>query len=328
MRRREFVRLFGSATVAFRAVAAQGAEQPKRVGLLTNLAEDDPETRSRLDAFLAALRQLGWRDGSNLKIEYRWGVGDSDNHRKNAAELVALRPDVIVAHGSTIMGPLQRTTKTIPIVFVSVSDPVAGGFASSLGRPGGNSTGFTTFEYGQSAKWLEVLKEIVPDLKWVAVIRDPEQVSGGGQLGALQAAASFLKVELNPIGTRDMSEIDRSVAGFAERPKGGLIVTTAAWAQIHRDELVGLAARHRLPAMYPYRIFVRAGGLSCYTPDIIDQYRRAATYVDRILKGENPGEMAIQAPTKFELVLNLKTAKALGIAVPPSVLSRADEVVE
>jgi ABC-type uncharacterized transport system substrate-binding protein len=220
MRRREFVRLFGSAAVACRAVAAQGAEQPKRVGLLTNLAEDDPETRSRLDAFLAALRQLGWRDGSNLKIEYRWGVGDSDNHRKNAAELVALRPDVIVAHGSTIMGPLQRATKTIPIVFVSVSDPVAGGFASSLGRPGGNSTGFTTFEYGQSAKWLEVLKEIVPDLKWVAVIRDPEQVSGGGQLGALQAAASFLKVELNPIGTRDMSEIDRIRRWFRGAAEG------------------------------------------------------------------------------------------------------------
>jgi putative tryptophan/tyrosine transport system substrate-binding protein len=329
MRRRRFIALLGGTAAAWPlAVRAQQGQRVRRIGVLTNLAENDPETRLRLDAFLLGLQQLGWKEGRNLRIDYRWGVGDTDSHRKNAAELVALAPDVILAHGSTIMGPLQQATHSVPIVFVSVSDPVAGGFVASLARPSGNATGFTSFEYGNSGKWLEMLKEIAPDVTRAAVIRDPEQVSGGGQIGALQAVAATLRIELNPIGMRDMSEIARAIAAFAGRPNGGLIVTTAAWAQIHRDELIALAARHRLPAMYPYRLFVTAGGLSCYSPDIVHEYREAAGYVDRILKGENPGDLPVQAPTKYTLAINLRTAKAIGLVVPAGVLARADEVIE
>jgi putative ABC transport system substrate-binding protein len=326
--RRQVLGFLSGAAVAWPVGALAQPVRVRRVGILTNLAEDDPETKLRLNAFRQGLRQLGWSEGNNLRLDYRWGIGDADNHRKNAQELVALNPDIILAHGSTIMGPLQRVTRRVPIVFVSVADPVAGGFVATLARPAGNATGFTSFEYGQSGKWLELLKDIAPHIKRVAVIRDPEQVSGGGQIGALQAVAATLRIELIPIGLREMNEIEDVVASFAARPDGGIIVTTAAWAQIHRNELVGLAARHRLPAMYPYRLFINAGGLSCYTPDTVQQYRDAAAYVDRILRGERPGDLPVQAPTKYELVLNLKTAKSLGLEVPAMVLARADEVIE
>jgi putative ABC transport system substrate-binding protein len=332
VRRREFVTLLGgaaAASVAWPLVArAQQPERMRRIGVLLNLAADDPEIRARLDAFLQGLQELRWSEGRNLQIDYRWGVGDTDRHRINAAELVALAPDVILAHGSTIMGPLQRATRTVPIVFVSVSDPVAGGFVASLARPGGNATGFTTFEYGMSAKWLELLRQIAPRVKRAAVIRDPGQVSGGGQLGAMQAVAPSFGVELSLVDVRDAGEIERAVTAFARQPNGGLIVTTTALAQIHRDVIVTLAARHRLPAVYPYRLFVTGGGLISYGPDTIDQYRRAAGYVDRILKGEKPADLAVQAPTKYELAINLKTAKTLGLDVPPTLLARADEVIE
>ncbi len=242
--------------------------------------------------------------------------------------MVALAPDVILAHGSPIVRPLQRVTRTVPIVFVSVADPVAGGFVASLARPAGNATGFATSEYGFSAKWLELLKQIAPPLTRAAVIRDPDQVSGGGRLGAIQAAAPSLRVELSLIDVRDTGEIERAVTAFARRPNGGLIVATSAFAQIHRGAIITLAARHRLPAVYPYRFFVTDGGLISYGPDTVDQYRRAAQYVDRILRGEKPANLPVQAPTKYETVLNLKTAKALGLEIPPQVLARADEVIE
>ena len=255
-------------------------------------------------------------------------MGDLDHHRKNATELVALAPDVILVHGSTIMRPLQRATTTVPIVFVSVADPIAGGFIDSLARPGGNATGFTSYDYGMSGKWLELLKQIAPQVVRVAVIRDPAQVSAGGQLGAISAVAPLLGVEPNPIGIRDAVEIERAITTFARQPNGGLIITTSAPAQINRELIIALAAKNRLPAIYPYRLFVASGGLMSYGPDLVDQYRRAAEYVDRILKGEKPGELPVQAPTKYELAINLKTAKALGLAVPSAILARADEVIE
>jgi putative ABC transport system substrate-binding protein len=295
---------------------------------MLNLSEGDPQTKARLAALLRGLEELGWREGQNLRLDYRWGMGEVDNHRKNAAELVALKPDLIIAHGSTIMGPLQRATKRIPIVFVSVSDPVAGGFAASLSRPGGNATGFVSYEYGMSGKWLEVLKQIAPGLTRAAVLRDPEQVSGGGQLGALQAVASVMRVELIPINIREASEIEQGLNEFAKTPDGGVIVTTAALAQIHRGTIIELTKRLRLPAIYPYRLYTTAGGLASYGPEIVDQYHRAAGYVDRILKGEKPANLPVQAPTKYELVINLKAAHASGITVPPTLLARADEVIE
>ena len=327
--RRELLGLLGGAAAAWPVVArGQQGGRVRRVGVLLNLSADDPETQARFGAFRQGLLELGWSEGHNVQFEYRWGVGDVDRHRANAAELVALAPDVILAHGSTIMGPLQRTTQSIPIVFVSVADPIAGGFIANLAQPGGNATGFTSSDYGMSGKWLELLKQIAPDVTRAAIIRDPAQVSGGGQLGAIQAVAPFFKVEVIPLGVRNADEIDRSVTTFARQPKGGLIVTTSALAQIHRDLIVGLAARHRLPAIYPYRLFATSGGLLSYGPSIVDQYRCAASYVDRILKGEKPGELPVQNPTKYELTINLKTAKALGLDVPPSVLVRADEVIE
>jgi putative ABC transport system substrate-binding protein len=303
-------------------------QRMRRVGVLLNLAPDDPETRARIGAFLGRLGELGWSEGKNLQLEYRWGMGDLDQHRKNATELVALAPDVILVHGSTIMRPLQRATATVPIVFVSVADPIAGGFIDSLSRPGGNATGFTSYDYGMSGKWLELLKQTAPQVVRVAIIRDPAQVSAGGQLGAISAVAPLLGVEPNPIGIRDAAEIERAITTFATQPNGGLIITTSAPAQINRDLIIGLAAKNRLPAIYPYRLFVASGGLMSYGPDLVDQYRRAADYVDRILKGEKPGELPVQAPTKYELAINLKTAKALGLNVPSAILARADEVIE
>jgi putative tryptophan/tyrosine transport system substrate-binding protein len=327
--RRKFLATLGSAAAAWPLAArAQQPERVRRIGVLMNLAESDPETRARRAAFLQALQELGWSEGRNVRIDYRWGVGDSDRHRKNAAELVAHEPDIILAHGSPIVRALLEATRTVPIVFVSTADPVGGGFVDSLARPGGNATGFMLYEYGLSGKWLELLREIAPRVTRVAVIRDARQVSGGGQLGAIQAVAHLFGVELRPVDVRDPDEIERDLAAFALQPNGGLIVTAAAFAQIHRDRIITIAARLRLPAVYPYRFMVTSGGLISYGPDLVDQYRRAAGYVDRILKGEKPADLPVQAPVKFEMVINRKTAKALGLEVPPTLLARADEVIE
>ena len=280
-------------------------------------------------AFLQSLQQLGWADGRNVRIDTRWATTNSDDVRKHAAELAALAPDVLVAATGTItVAALLQTTRTVPIVFVVVIDPVGAGFVASLARPGGNATGFTTFEYGMSGKWLELLKEIAPGTARVAVLRDPAIASGIGQFGAIQAVAPSLKVELSPIDVRDAAEIESAVTAFARSANGGLIVTPSALTTRYRDLIVALAARHELPAVYANRYFVTGGGLTFYGPDFIDQYRRAAGYVDRILKGEKPADMPVQAPTKYELVINLKTAKALWLAVPTSLLARADEVIE
>jgi ABC-type uncharacterized transport system substrate-binding protein len=328
MKRREFITVVGGAAAWPILVVNGQADQTRRLGVMLNLAPDDPETKVRLTAFFQGLQELGWTEGRNLKIDYRWGMGNLEHHRTNASELVALAPDVILVHGSTIMGPLRQATRTVPIVFVSVSDPIAGGFVESLAHPGGNATGFTSTDYGMSGKWLELLKQVAPTITRVGVIRDPDQVSGGGQLGAIQAVASLLGVEFNPLGVHDANEIKRTITTFAQQPNGGLIVTTSALAQIHRDLIIALAAQYQLPTIYPYRLFVSSGGLICYGPQIVDEYRRAASYVDRIFKGEKPSDLPVQQPEKFDLVINLKTAKALGIEVPPTLLARAAEVIE
>lgn len=328
MRRREFLTLIAGAVSGPLHIAHAQAEQTRRIAVLLNLADDDPETKARLAAFQQRLKELGWSEGHNLRFDYRWGLGDVDQHRKNAAELIALKPDVFLVHGSTIMGPLQRATRTIPIVFVSVSDPIAGGFVTSLAKPGGNATGFTSTDYGMSGKWMELLKQIAPYITRVGVIRDPDQVSGGGQLGAIQAVAPLLGVQFSTLGVRDAKEIETAIAGFAGQPNGGLIVTTSALAQIHRQQIIELAAKYRLPTIYPYRLFVSDGGLMCYAPKILEQYRDAASYVDRIFRGEKPADLPVQQPSKFELIINAKTANALGLTVPPAMLARADEVIE
>jgi putative tryptophan/tyrosine transport system substrate-binding protein len=271
---------------------------------------------------------LGWTVGRNVRIDFRWAAGDIDRNRRNAAELVALAPDVILAAGSFGVGQLQQVTRTVPIVFVNVIDPVGGGFVESLARPGGNATGFANFEYGISGKWLELLKQIAPHVTRVAVLRDPSRASGSGQLGALQSAAPSFGVELSPIGLRDAGEIERAISAFARASNGSVIVTSGTQSIVHRKLIITIAARHRLPAVYPYRFYVSDGGLISYGPDHIEQYRFAAGYIDRILKGEKPGDLPVQAPTKYELAINLRTAKALGIEVPPTVLARADEVIE
>ena len=278
--------------------------------------------------FLQVLRQLGWTEGRNLRIDIRWASGDADLYRQYAAELVALTPDVILATASPTVAALQAATRTVPIVFAHAVDPVGAGFVDSLARPGGNATGFTLFEYSMSAKWLELLKEIAPGVTRVAVLRDPAAAAGTGQFGAIQSVAPSFGVELNPVNLRDSSEIERVVTAFARSSNGGLIVTASPLALLHRELIVKLAARHEMPAVYNLRSFVTSGGLISYGPDIVDNYRRAAGYVHRILKGEKPADLAVQAPTKFELVINLKTAKALGLTMPPALLARADEVIE
>jgi putative tryptophan/tyrosine transport system substrate-binding protein len=300
----------------------------RRIGVLNNLSEDDPEGRERMAAFLQSLQQLGWSDGRNVKIDYRWGANDADRVRRYAAELVALAPDVILTAGTLSVAVLQQATRTVPIVFGSVIDPVGAGFVETLARPGANITGFTVFEYGISPKWLELLKQIAPHVTRAAVLRDPSVASGTGQLGALQGAAPSFGLELRPIDVRDAGDIERSVAAFARTSNGGLIVTGSTLATSHRDLIVKLAARHRLPAVYPARYFVSSGGLISYGPDRVEQYHRAAGYVDRILKGEKPADLPVQAPTKYELAINLKAAKALGLIVPPSLLAQADAVIE
>jgi len=329
--RRELLAALGGAAAAWPLAArAQQPERVRRIGVLMNLASDDAEGQARLAAFHQGLQQLGWTVGRNVQIDYRWGAGNADYIRKFAAELVALAPDVILTTGAVALGPLQQVSRTVPIVFVNVTDPVGGGFVASLGRPGGNATGFTSIEYGMSGKWLELLKEIAPRVTRAAIIRDPTFASGIGQLGAIQSVAPSFGVEVSPIGVdvRDVSGIERAITAFARSPNGGLIVTTNASAAVHRDLIIALAARHRLPAVYPYRYYVTRSGLISYGPNTIDQYRRAAGYVDRILKGEKPANLPVQEPVKYELVINLKTAKTLGIEVPPTLLARADEVIE
>ena len=329
MRRRDFVVLLGGAAVAWPLAArAQQPEQMRRIGVLTNLVADDPEAQARVGAFLQGLQELGWAVGRNMRIEYRWGAGDADRTRGYAAELVALAPDVILTSGASALAPLLQATRSVPVVFAQVPDPVGAGFVNSLARPGGNTTGFITYEYGLSGKWLELLTQIAPSVTRAAVIRDPAVSAGTGQWGAIQAVAPSVRVLVSPVNVRDAGEIERDVAAFAHGSNSGLIVTASALAIRHRNLIVTLAARHRLPAVYYQRGFVTGGGLISYGPDFIDQYRRAAGYVDRILKGEKPSELPVQAPTKYELVINLKTAKALGLEVPPSLLARADEVIE
>jgi putative ABC transport system substrate-binding protein len=328
MQRREFITLVGGAMAWPLGARAQQVERIRRIGVLIPLAADDPEAKARVAAFLQVLQQLGWTDGRNVRIDYRWGAGDADTIRKNATELAALAPDVILANGNAAAGSLLQATRAVPIVFVQVPDPVGAGFVDSLARPGGNATGFTPFEYSISGKWLELLKEIAPGVMRVAVIWDPAITAGIGQWAAIQSVAPSAGVEVSPVNMLDAPEIERAIAAFARSANGGLIVTASALAVIHRDLIVTLAARHKLPAVYYERFYVTGGGLISYGPDLIDQYRRAASYVDRILKGEKPADLPVQAPTKYILAINLKTAKALGLDVPVTVLARADEVIE
>ena len=300
----------------------------QRIGILLPTTADDSEFQARVGAFLQGLALLGWTIGRNIRIDIRWATTDAAEIRRHAAELAALAPDVILAAGATTVGSLLQATRTVPIVFPFVSDPVGAGFVDSLARPGGNVTGFMTFEYSISGKWLELLKQIAPGVKRVAVLRDSAIPTGIGQFGVIQAVAPALRVEVNPVNVRDASEIERTVAAVALAPNSGLIVTASALASRHRDLIIALATRHQLPVVYPYRFFVTAGGLISYGPDLIDQFRQVAGYVDRILKGEKPANLPVQAPTKYELVINLKTAKALGLEMPPTLLARADEVIE
>jgi ABC-type uncharacterized transport system substrate-binding protein len=327
--RREFITLLGGAAAAWPIAArAQQRERMRRLGVLMTLAADDTEAQARNAAFLQALGGLGWIVGRNVQIDYRWSGSDADRIRNAAAELVALAPDVIVTSGASLVATLQQATRTVPIVFAGATDPVGGGLVASLARPGGNVTGFTLFEYGTSAKWLELLKQIDPRLMRVAVIRDPSLPTGTGQLGAIQSAAPSFGVELSSVDVRNVAQLERAVTAFAHGSNGGLIVTASGSAVAHREPIIALAARHKLPAVYYTRSFVPAGGLMSYGPDFVDQFRLAAGYVDRILKGAKPADLPVQAPTKYALVINLKTAKALGIEVPPTLLARADEVIE
>jgi len=326
--RRKFITLLGSAAAWPLAATAQQPERVRRIGVLTPFAADDPEAKARVEAFVQALQQLGWSVGRNLQMDIRWGAGDAERTRHYAAELVALAPDAILAAGGATVGPLLQATRSVPIVFTLTPDPVGAGFVDSLAHPGGNATGFTNFEYGIGVKWLELLKEIAPRVTRAAVLRDPAIPAGIGEFGAIQAVAPSLGIELRPIDMREAGEIERAVTAFARSSNGGLIVTSNAWGIVHRDLIIALASRHRLPVVYPFRVFISAGGLVSYGPDTIDPHRRAADYVDRILRGDKPAELPVQAPTKFELAINLKTAKALGIEMPASVLARADEVIE
>ena len=329
LHRRKFVTLLGGAAATWPLTArAQQRERMRRIGVLLPATADDSRFQTFLGAFLQAEALLGWAIGRNVQVDTRWATANVAEIRRHAAELVALAPDVILAHGDSTVGPMLQATRTVPVVFPVVTDPVGAGYVDSLARPGGNATGFLSFEYSISGKWLEVLKEIVPGATRVAVLRDSVQGSSTSQFAVIQAAAPSFRMEVNPINMRDTGEIERAIAAFARSPNGGLIVTASGAANIHRDLIVTLAARHKLPAVYYERFFAAGGGLISYGPDYIDQYRLAAGYVDRILKGEKPADLPVQAPTKYELVINLKTAKALGIEVPPTLLARADEVIE
>jgi ABC-type uncharacterized transport system substrate-binding protein len=328
MKRRDFITLVGGLAAWPLAARAEQRERMRRIGALMAITADDPESQARLAAFAQGLQQSGWTIGHNVRIDHRFAGTNADDLRRSAAELVALAPDVILAQSSWAIVPLLQATRTIPIVFTIVADPVGAGFVDSLARPGGNATGFTNFEYAFGGKWLELLKEIAPGVTRVAVIRESGTAAGPAQFGAIQAVAPSLGVELRPIDLRDASEFERAITAFAQGPNGGVIVTGSAAAVVHRKLIAALAARNRLPAVYNSRYFVADGGLISYGFDAVDQFRRAAGYVDRILKGEKPADLPVQAPVKYELVINLKTAKALGIDLPTSVLARADEVIE
>jgi ABC-type uncharacterized transport system substrate-binding protein len=327
VKRRTFIAGLGSAAVWPITARGQQPERPRRIGVLSGTTADDSDSQVRLAVFRQSLQQLGWTDGRNLRIDYRWAAGNAENYRKYAAELVALAPDVILAPGFSV-GPMIQATRTVPIVFVFTTDPVGSGFVDSLSRPGGNATGFMAFEFSLNAKWLELLKEIAPGVTRAAVLRDAAIPSGIGQFAVIQSVAPSVGVEVSPINLRDAGEIERAVTAFARAANGGLIVAASALATVHRDLIITLAARHKLPAVYFNRVFVTDGGLISYGADFNDQYRKAAGYVDRILKGKKPADMPVQAPTKYELVINLKTAKALGLKLPHSLLTRADEVIE
>ena len=328
MRRREFIALLSGAAAWPSAARAQQSDRIRRIGMLSNMGSGDSQGREEAAAFAEALKVHGWISGGNLQIEYRWGAGDGERYRTYAAQLVAQAPDVLLAVGGTAVGAVQRVTRDIPIVFVGASDPVNRGLVASLSRPGGNTTGFTIFEYSICAKWLELLKEIAPRIMRAAVIRDPSEFSGVAEFAAIQAIAPSLSVDLSPIDPRDSDAMERAVRDFARQSNSGLIVTTSGASIKNRDRIIALAAQQRLPAVYASDYFATAGGLMSYGPDDIDQYRRAADYVDRIFKGEKPAELPVQAPTKFELAINLKTAKTLGIAVPQTLLARADKLIE
>jgi putative ABC transport system substrate-binding protein len=328
VKRREFITLLGGVAAAWPVAARAQSDRVRRMAVLMNLTEDDQEGLARLAAFKQALEQLGWIEGRNTRFDIRWGAGNDERYRILALELVALSPDVILGAAGSTVPALLRATRTVPIVFAQTPDAVGAGFVESLARPGGNATGFTNFEYGLSGKYLELLKEIVPNVKRAAILRDTTDPAGTGQWGAIQSVAPLLGFELTAIGVRDVDEIDRALTAFAHAPNGGLVVTGSAPAAVHRDLIIALAAKHRLPAVYPYRFFVTAGGLISYGPDTIDQFRRAAGYVDRLLKGESPADLPVQHPTKYDLAINLKTARALGLDVPPTLLARADEVIE
>jgi putative ABC transport system substrate-binding protein len=329
MQRRHFIKLLGGMAVGWPiAVRAQQGERMRRIGVLMFLAEDDPVSKARLATFIEGLQQLGWTVGRNVEIDIRWGAANPARSRKYAAELAATAPDVIFASASESTAALREATRTLPIVFVGVTDPVGAGYVASLARPGGNVTGFAFVEFGMGGKWLELLKEIAPRVTRAAILRDPTLPAGTGLLGAIQALAPSLGVETTPLDVRDAGEIERAIANFARTPNSGLVVTTSPAAVANRESIITLAAQHRLPAVYFVSDFTKNGGLISYGPDVVAQYRQAAGYIDRILKGEEPADLPVQAPTKYELVINLKTAKALGLTVPPSLLSRADEMIE
>jgi ABC-type uncharacterized transport system substrate-binding protein len=333
MRRRELIALLGGAAAAASSASwplpARAQERMRRIGVLQGGGDrDDPRSQPNTAAFQQALQQLGWTDGHNVRIDYRWPAGDADKARKYAAELVALAPDVILAVSAANLSPLLQATRTVPIVFAGVIDPVGAGFVASQSRPGGNATGFMLFDYDLSAKWLELLKEIAPGVTRAAILRDSAITSGIGQFAVIQYVAPSVRVEVSPIDVRDASAIEPALAAFARSGNSGLVVAGSPLALVHRERIVALAARHKLPTVYFQRPFVTGGGLISYGPDAVDQFRRAAGYVDRVLKGEKPADLPVQAPTKYELVINLKTAKALGLEVPPTLLARADEVIE
>jgi putative tryptophan/tyrosine transport system substrate-binding protein len=329
MNRREFFTLLGGAAVAWPLAApAQQPERMRHIGVLMPFSADDAESQGRMGAFLQTLALSGWTIGRNVRIDTRWGARDAERIHRHALELAALAPDVILAHGVSTVGPLRQATRTVPIVFPVMTDPVGLGIVDSLARPGGNVTGFISWEFNFSGKWLELLKQVAPDVTRVAVLRDTAIGTGTSQFAVIQALAPSLRVEVSPVGVRDPSDIEQAVTAFARSLNGGLIATSGAGTARHRDLIIALAARHKLPAIYFERNFVAAGGLISYGPDYVDQYRQAAHYVDRILKGRKPADLPVQAPTKYELVINLKTAKALGLEVPPTLLARADEVIE
>ena len=330
MRRREFITLLGGVAAAWPLAGhTQQPDRARRIAVLVGgVSEDDPRGQARKTAILEWLQQSGWADGRNARIDFRWGLGSADSMHKYAAELIALRPEVILASGNAAVGVMLQATHTVPIVFALVVDPVGDGFVDSLSQPGGSATGFMFFEYSLSGKWLELLKEIAPNLRRVAVLRDSAITAGIGQFAVIESVASPLGVEVIPIKVRDAAEIERRIADFARSPNGGLIVTASALAVAQEDLIISLAARHKLPAVYYEPSWADDGGLIAYGPDIIDQFRRAASYVDRILKGEKPGDLPVQAPTKYQLTINLKTAKAVGLAIPATLLARADKVIE